>query len=518
MIFDTGVMRYALGTQRYLPYGPPDAKSESSPDAETVTSATATPGGYTLPPELIAVLDASPDFQILLAPDQTVLFANVAFKATTPDEVGPLIGRPFADSLLGRDARRAASRRIILDAVRQALANREVIRPPIFRYDIQKDSRLPAQEAWWRLCASPCVLDGRPCLLLTASEVTAAISMGRTGDTDIAEEAGPGGALVWAERRRLGQMFDQAADMMALVVGPDHVFEMINPAMKRAAGDAQLLGRSLRDVVRSDQGREILRRLDEMRDTGLPFTALARPFRMTAEADEDRYLDLTLQPLINDDGQVEAIFCRGQDVTEQVKALAVQQFLRDELAHRLGNILAVVVALAEQSAARTPSLERFRTVFGARLSALAAINALLNRHGPEVSVEAVFDAVARPLFGPGLVSGGGRTATLTPKAAITLGLMFHEMLQSSGAATKPGSTGPRIRAHQRAGRLHLICVSPDLCDFSKDGDDFAHRLIDHAVRHEFQGSWVFFHRKKGAAACFEFPLTHSVWTRSGAAA
>ncbi len=110
---------------------------------------------------------------------------------------------------------------------------------------------------------------------------------------------------------------------------------------------------------------------------------------MTAEADEDRYLDLTLQPLINDDGQVEAIFCRGQDVTEQVKALAVQQFLRDELAHRLGNILAVVVALAEQSAARTPSLERFRTVFGARLSALAAINALLNRHGPEVSVEAV---------------------------------------------------------------------------------------------------------------------------------
>ncbi|WP_262422480.1 PAS domain-containing protein [Brevundimonas denitrificans] len=198
-----------------------------------MTSATATPGGYTLPPELIAVLDASPDFQILLAPDQTVLFANVAFKATTPDEVGPLIGRPFADSLLGRDARRAASRRIILDAVRQALANREVIRPPIFRYDIQKDSRLPAQEAWWRLCASPCVLDGRPCLLLTASEVTAAISMGRTGDTDIAEEAGPGGALVWAERRRLGQMFDQAADMMALVVGPDHVFEMINPAMKR---------------------------------------------------------------------------------------------------------------------------------------------------------------------------------------------------------------------------------------------------------------------------------------------
>ncbi|MFN3537861.1 MAG: PAS domain-containing protein, partial [Brevundimonas sp.] len=71
---------------------------------------------YTLPPALIEVLNASPDIQVLLSPDQTILFANAAYQAATPPEAGPLVGHSLADSLLGRDARRAASRRIILDA------------------------------------------------------------------------------------------------------------------------------------------------------------------------------------------------------------------------------------------------------------------------------------------------------------------------------------------------------------------------------------------------------------------
>jgi PAS domain S-box-containing protein len=498
--------------------GSPYGRGESSLGEGAVKAAAAMNAGYTLPPGLIAVLDASPDFQILLAPDQTILFANAAFHATNPDEAGPLVGRSLADSLMGRDARRAASRRIILDTVRQALATGGVIRPPIFRYDIQKDIRQPPREAWWRLCACPCDLDGRPCLLLTTSEVTAAVSMGRTDGEDVVIAAGsrPAEALMWAERRRLSQMFDQTADMMALLVGPEHVFEMINPAMKRAAGDAQLLGRSLRDVVRSDQGREILRRLDEMRDTGLPFTALARPFRMTAEADEDRYLDLTLQPLTNDEGEVEAIFCRGQDVTEQVRTLAVQQFLREELAHCQGNTLAVVLALAEQSSVHAASLDEFKTVFAGRLAALAAVNATLNTEGPDVSLAGLFKAVAQRGGLEGRLGGSGGGAKLRPKAALTMGLMFHELLQLSNSGEASGSTWPRIRAHQRAGCLHLIWMASLSRDFEQDGGDFAHRLFDHAVRHDFGGRWRVLRHRKSTAFCFEFPLTHPAWSDAGA--
>lgn len=58
-----------------------------------MTAAAAAPARYTLSAELIAILNASPDIQILLAPDQTILFANAAFHAANPDEAGPLIGR-----------------------------------------------------------------------------------------------------------------------------------------------------------------------------------------------------------------------------------------------------------------------------------------------------------------------------------------------------------------------------------------------------------------------------------------
>jgi PAS domain S-box-containing protein len=467
---------------------------------------------YTLPVGLVAVLDASQDILVLLSADQTILFANAAFHATNPDEAGPLIGQSLASSLMGRDARRAASRRLILDAVRKALATGAVVQPPPFRYDIQKDLDRAPREAWWRLSASPCDLDHRPCLLLTVSEVTTAMLPGR-GDTGVAMNDPRGDeALQWSERRRLSQMFDQTTDMMSLVVGPDHVFEMINPALKRLGGNAQLLGRSMRDIVQSDPGRDVLRRMDDVRATGRPFVAHAQPFRMSADAREDRFLDLTLQPLTNEAGQVEAIFCRGEDVTEQVRALELQRFLREELAHRQGNILAVVLALAEQSAAQAPSLDSFRAVFAGRLSALAAMNALLNRKGWDVSLEDVFEAVARPVRKSGRIGGGGSTATLAPKAAVTLGLIFHELLQA------PGSTEPRIRAHRRAGRLCLVWTSPGLRDLGEGGDDFPRRLIDHAVRHEFDGRWVLFRRKKGAAACFEFPLSHSAWARPGAVA
>jgi PAS domain S-box-containing protein len=476
---------------------------------------------YTVSPALAAVLDASPDIQVLLSSDQTILFANAAFHATNPDEAGPLVSQSLASSLMGRDARRAASRRIILDAVRQALATGTVVQPPPFRYDIQKHLSRSPREAWWRLSASPFDLDDRPCLLLTVRQVTTAMFAGRSHADAAIIDADRNEPLQWAERRRLSQMFDQTTDMMSLVVGPDHVFEMINPALGRVAGDAQLLGRSMRDIVRSDQGREIVAQMDEVRATGRPFVAHAQPFRISADARDHRFLDLTLQPLTNEAGQVEAIFCRGKDVTQQVRALEVQRFLREELAHRQGNILAVVLALAEQSAAQALSLDSFRTVFAGRLSALAAMNALLNRKGRDASVADVFQAVAHPLRKLGRIGGGGSTATLSPKAAVTLGLMFHELLQASDAETTPttpGSTGLRIRAHRRAGRLHLIWMSPDLRDFGKGGDDFARRLIDHAVRHEFDGRWVLFRRKKGAAACFEFPLSHSAWARPGAVA
>lgn len=471
---------------------------------------------YTWPAATAAILNASPDIQIVLDEDQTILFANAAFHGTNPDEAGPLVGQSLSASLMGRDASRAAGRQLILDAVRLALESNRTVRPPRFRYAVQKDLSQPPRDAWWSLSAAPFPLDGRNCLLVTAREETS-----RVGESGAAASEAPSdrpGPLIWAERRRLAQMFDQCPDLMSLFVGPDHVFELINPALREAAGPIQLLGRSLRDVVRSDEGREVVARLDAVRATGEPYVARALPFRMTVEAEEDRYLDLTLQPLIDDGGRVEAIFCRGQDVTEQVRAQAVQSYLREELAHRQGNILAVVLALAEQSAVHAPSLDSFRAAFGGRLGTLAAVNTALNVEGPDVSVAGLLQAVARRSGVGARLSGQGGGATLGPKAAITLGLMFHELLQISRSAETRTSRQARIRASFHAGCLHLVWVSPRSRDFGDDGDEFARRLVDHAVRRDFGGEWGVSRRRKSVVFHFEFPLSNAAWARSGAVA
>ncbi len=483
---------------------------------------------YTSSSELAAVLDASPDIQILLSSDQTILFANAAFRAATPDEAGPLVGQPLSTGLMGQDAGRAAGRRIVLDAVRQALRTRTVVRPPVFRYDVQKDRTDLPQEAWWSLSAAPVDMAGGARLLLTARDVTAAWTedRGPAPDTTAPHEPAPGDSLIWAERRRLSQMFDQAPDLMSLVVGPDHVFELINPALRRAAGPAQLLGRSLRDIVQSEQGRAILVHLDAVRADARPFTARALSIRMmTAQGVEDRFLDLTLQPLTNEDGQVEAIFCRGQDVTEQIRAQAAQRFLREELAHRQGNILAVVLALAEQSAARATSLEAFQSAFASRLSALSAIHSLLNRAGPDLPMAALILSVARsarqgdPVF-------QGAAPTVSPRSAVSLGLVFHELLQVSATLGASPSTSVRIRAHSDTRRVRLVwrvCAGsdsgadPGAAPWA-EGDDFGRRLIDHAVRHEFQGEWMIRRREKALTFCFQFSRNHPAWAPSGAAA
>ena len=150
----------------------------------------------------------------------------------------------------------------------------------------------------------------------------------------------------------------------------------------------------------------------------------------------------------------------------------MQRFLREELAHRQGNTLAVVLALAEQIAVHAASLDETKADFAGRLSALAAVNATLNAEGPDVSLAGLFEAVAQCGGLAARLGGSGGGATLRPKAAITLGLMFHELLQISNTgarrsirfdmAANPGTPARRVSSSD-------LDVAP-VHDFDQDGE------------------------------------------------
>ena len=128
-----------------------------------------------------------------------------------------------------------------------------------------------------------------------------------------------------AERARLRQMFEQGPGFMALLTGPEHVFELANPAYSQLVGHRDLLGKSVRDALPELTGQGFFEILDGVVETGEPFIGNALPvtLRKTRDAPaEMRQVDLVYQPIKAAGGDVIGIFAQGVDVTERVTAEA----------------------------------------------------------------------------------------------------------------------------------------------------------------------------------------------------
>jgi PAS domain S-box-containing protein len=156
-----------------------------------------------------------------------------------------------------------------------------------------------------------------------------------------------------------------------------------------------------------------------------------------------RWYDLHIEPLRNDAGEVMGLTCAAVDVTERKEGEAHLRLLLRELTHRSKNLLAIIQAMARQTARHAGSIDAFLRQFGARLQALAASHDLLVReswHG------AALDELVRSQLGVHVaeteeqVAIGGPAVALKPEAAQNLGLALHELAANAarfGALSVP---------------------------------------------------------------------------------
>ncbi|HEY8606062.1 MAG TPA: EAL domain-containing protein [Noviherbaspirillum sp.] len=123
-----------------------------------------------------------------------------------------------------------------------------------------------------------------------------------------------------AEAARLRMMFEQAPGFIAILRGPDYVYEVVNRAYCQLVGHDDLIGRPVREVLPELEGQGYLPLLDDVYVTGRPFVGHKRRIRFQPSRDApevERYIDFVYQPLFDADGRVTGIFLQGQDVTEQ---------------------------------------------------------------------------------------------------------------------------------------------------------------------------------------------------------
>src|SRR5262245_20902442 len=143
-----------------------------------------------------------------------------------------------------------------------------------------------------------------------------------------------------------------------------------------------------------------------------------------------RWHDLHIEPLRNEAGKVVGLTCASVDVTERKEGEAHLRLLLRELTHRSKNLLAVIQAMARQTARHVGSVDSFLTQFGARLQALAASHDLLVR---ESWYGASLGELIRSQLGGYLEGSANRISiegpgiALKPEAAQNLGLALHEL-------------------------------------------------------------------------------------------
>ncbi|MET1115580.1 MAG: response regulator [Comamonas sp.] len=123
-----------------------------------------------------------------------------------------------------------------------------------------------------------------------------------------------------AQRDRVHAMFKQAPSFMALLSGPEHVFELANDAYQDLVGPRDIVGRTIREVLPDVNGQGYFEILDNVYKTGEPFKGEAMSVYLNrGDRKEQRFLHLIYQPIFID-GEVEGIFVDGYDVTHQKNA------------------------------------------------------------------------------------------------------------------------------------------------------------------------------------------------------
>ena len=140
------------------------------------------------------------------------------------------------------------------------------------------------------------------------------------------------------ERARLAAIFQEAPAFLAVLRGPDYVFERINPAYAQLVGHRESIGKPLLDALPEIRGQGFIELLDEVRATGVPFVGKQTPVllaRVPGAPLETRYVDMVYQRTVDGIDDY-AIVAHGVDVTDQVLATEAlrrtEQLLRDQFA------------------------------------------------------------------------------------------------------------------------------------------------------------------------------------------
>ncbi len=122
-------------------------------------------------------------------------------------------------------------------------------------------------------------------------------------------------------RARLAELFRQAPAFIAMLRGPDFIFEIANESYHQLIGRRDIIGKPLFEALPEVRGQGFEELLQKVIDTGETVVGREVPLTLarTPGADSElRYVTFVYAPFLEPDGTRSGVFAHGIDVTDMV--------------------------------------------------------------------------------------------------------------------------------------------------------------------------------------------------------
>jgi len=293
-------------------------------------------------PDFAAIFNASPYHYLILAPDLTILDANDTYLRAAGRTRKELVGRNVFDAF-PPDPQHPAGAERFRASFAHVLATRRPDCIGLVRYAIPDPNpgATGMVERYWSIVHTP-VLDAQgnvSCLIQTPIDVTELYLLKKamrateqvrdfrfrtegnlfTRSLELEET----NRMLDAKLNDLRRLFEQAPGFVAVVSGPQFVFELANEAYQKLVGRRDLIGKPFREILPELVGQGFVEIMDEVLSTGQAYVGRGLKAIVQREpqgAKQEIYIDLVVQPIMAADGTVSSLFVQGHDITAQKRA------------------------------------------------------------------------------------------------------------------------------------------------------------------------------------------------------
>ena len=296
-----------------------------------------------------ALFRSSPYPYLIMRPDLTIVGASGAYLRSVKRTEKEIVGRYVFDAFPENpDDPGATDISEVKGSMLRALAKGEPDTTAFVRYSVPVNTSdgIQFEERYWSTVHTPILGDhGQPILVVqnpvdvtdlyrfdqdskVATLQLTGLSSSNAENFNRAQLHEALSRILNNEREHLRSLFNQAPGFVAVLMGPKHVFEMVNEAYYQLVGHRELIGKTVWEALPDLAGQGFEELLERVYSTGTAWQSRSIPIMVQRKPQgpvSQRFIDLIYEPYRDEYGTTIGIFAQGYDVTDVVEAQAARR-------------------------------------------------------------------------------------------------------------------------------------------------------------------------------------------------